>query len=73
MRCIHCGAVLPNYPVNAGKTWTAAEDDTLRKDAEMYRTCGVPVEDAVPLIAMQLGRTRAGIEARLQRLNLTTP
>lgn len=52
------------YP-NAGKPWSAADDDALRK------LCGEgrPVED----LALHFGRTANGVRQRLERLGLATP
>jgi hypothetical protein len=49
------------YP-NAGKPWSAAEDDTLR------HLCGEgqPIED----LALRFERTAKGIRQRLERLGL---
>jgi hypothetical protein len=50
---------------NAGKPWSAADDDALR---QLFSE-GKPVEDLV----LHFGRTANGVRQRLERLGLTTP
>jgi len=52
------------YP-NAGKPWSAADDDALR---QLFGE-GKPVED----LALRFGRTSNGIRQRLERLGLLVP
>ena len=73
MRCLYCRQPLPHTPINAGKPWTPALDATMERQVALYRKRGVPVEDALPLLAELFGRTEAGILTRLLKLDLITP
>lgn len=72
MRCLYCRQFLPHKPINAGKPWTPALDATIERQVALYRKRGVPVDDALPLLAELFGRTTASIYTRLLRLDLIT-
>lgn len=72
MRCPHCQQLMPLMPRNAGKPWTPDLDTVLLRQVAVYRQHNVTVDDAIPLLAEILGRTNAGIDARLRRLDLIT-